>query len=178
MSSLDTSAAETSLKKALELLRAPGPGDLDRARQAAQAAVRAVPNEPAKEWSAAEEAQIKALVEQIRKVHHVSRQGPNWWQKKRERRARRRLGDLAVGVDSMELLNEAELRHWKNRSITDALLEYGTGTMAEDDIQILDSRLATVHGATYEDLRRAKRQVAERSKNSTSGEHRAADTSD
>ncbi|MFE6744122.1 hypothetical protein [Streptomyces tubercidicus] len=172
MSSLDTSAAEASLKKALELLRDPGPGDLDRARHAAQAAVRAVPNEPGKEWSAAEESQIKALVERIRKVHHVSRQDPNWWQRKREWRARRRLGDLAVGADSMELLNEAELRYWKKRSVTEALLEFGTGTMAEDDIQLLDSRLATVHGATYEDLRRAKRQLAERS--STSGEHRAA----
>lgn len=178
MSSLDTSAAEASLKKALELLSDPEPGNLDRARQAGQAAVRAIPNEPAKERSAAEEAQIKALVERIRKVHHVSRQDPNWWQRKREWRARRRLGDLAVRADSMELLNEAELRHWKNRSITEALLEFGTGAMAEGDIQLLDSRLATVHGATYEDLRRAQRQLAERSKNSTSGEHRAAGDSE
>jgi hypothetical protein len=61
-----------------------------------------------------------------------------------------------------ELVNEAELRHWKSHMMVELLLEFSGSAMKPDDTTKALSRMETLHAVTYEDLQRAKKAVAER----------------
>ncbi|GAB3009782.1 hypothetical protein GCM10023080_090000 [Streptomyces pseudoechinosporeus] len=108
-----------------------------------------------------EETQIRAMVEQIRKVRELNRPGAGRWRRRRESRARERLVDLMMD-GGPELLNEAELRHWRSHAIVEIMLEFAGSAMKPDDVRLAMGRLETVHAATYEGLQEARRKLAER----------------
>lgn len=116
VSKYDEKAAGESLRKAVEQLSGDGVGD---GAQAAQAAVQALHGQ---EWTPGQETQIQAMVGQIRKVRDLSRPGGGGWRRRRAWRAQGRLDLMMTG--GPELVNEAELRHWKNQMTVQVLLEF------------------------------------------------------
>ncbi|MFI6063200.1 hypothetical protein [Streptomyces sp. NPDC051286] len=108
-----------------------------------------------------QETQIRAMVELIRKVRDLNRPGGGWWRRRREWRARGRLVDLML-TGGPELLNEAELRHWKSHAMVELLLEFAGSAMKKDDTTKALARMETLQAATYEDLQQARKAVADR----------------
>lgn len=155
----DPNAAEASLRKAVELLQG---DDAEAAPRAVEEAARALPGEPEPGWTPEQERQIEALVGHIRKVRDLARPDAGWWRRQREWRARQRLADLAMRADGMELLDEAELRHWKSHMLVEVVLEFAGSAMKADDVQLAMSRMETVHATTYEDLKRVRQTLADR----------------
>ncbi|MFD4528380.1 hypothetical protein ACFWP7_31580 [Streptomyces sp. NPDC058470] len=154
----DATAAEASLRKAVEQLSGDGAGD---DAQAAQEAVQALHDGSGQEWTPEQERQIRAMVEQIRKVRDLNRPGGGWWRRRREWRARGRLVDLMMD-GGPELLNEAELRHWKSHAMVELLLEFTGSAMKKDDTVEALARMETLNAATYEGLQQARQKLAER----------------
>lgn len=154
----DATAAEASLRKAVEQLSGDGTGDDSKA---AQEAVQALSDGAGQAWTPEQERQIRAMVEQIRKVRDLNRPGGGGWRRRRAWRAQGRLADL-MEAGGPELVNEAELRHWKSHVMVELLLEFAGGEMKPDDTTKALARMETLHAATYEDLQRAKKALAER----------------
>ncbi|MEW1681739.1 hypothetical protein [Streptomyces sp. NPDC093594] len=154
----DATAAEASLRKAVEQLSGDGAGD---DAQAAQEALQALHDGSGREWTPEQERQIRAMVEQIRKVRDLKRPGGGGWRRRRAWRAQGRLADL-MEAGGPELVNEAELRHWKSHMMVELLLEFSGSSMKPDDTAKALSRMETLHAATYEDLQQAKKALAER----------------
>ncbi|MFC9626996.1 hypothetical protein ACFTXM_45935 [Streptomyces sp. NPDC056930] len=100
------------------------------------------------------------MVEQIRKVRDLNRPGGGGWRRRRALRAQGRLADL-MEVGGLELVNEAELRHWSH-AMVELLLEYVGGAMKKDDTATALSRMETLQAATYEDYQQAKKMLADR----------------
>ncbi|MFJ7200970.1 MULTISPECIES: hypothetical protein [unclassified Streptomyces] len=151
-------AAEASLRKAVEQLSGDGAGD---DAQAAQEAVQALHDGSGQEWTPEQERQIQALVEQIRQVRDLNRPGGGGWRRRRALRAQGRLTDL-MEAGGLELVNEAELRHWKSHAMVELLLEYVGGAMKKGDTATALSRMETLQAATYEDYQQAKKMLADR----------------
>ncbi|MFJ9033662.1 hypothetical protein ACIRQP_35205 [Streptomyces sp. NPDC102274] len=154
----DATAAEASLRKAVEQLSGEGTGDDSRA---AHEAVQALSDSAGQAWTPLQEAQIRAMVEQIRKVRDLNRPGGGWWRRRREWRARGRLVDLMM-VGGPELLNEAELRHWKSHAMVELLLEFAGSAMKKDDTTRALTQMETLNAVTYEDFQQAKKMLADR----------------
>jgi len=55
-------------------------------------------------------------------------------------------------ASSPELLNEAELRHWKSHAMAKLLLESAGSAMKKDDTTKALTRMHTLQAATYEDF--------------------------
>ncbi|WP_326697784.1 hypothetical protein OG909_10830 [Streptomyces sp. NBC_01754] len=124
----DVARAEASLAEAVEqLCGSEWSGDSKPARVAVQEL-----SESARQvWLSEQEKQTRAMVDQIRKVRDLNRPGGGWWRRRRERRARGRLVDLMM-AGGPELLNEAELRHWKSHALVELLLEFAGSAMGRD----------------------------------------------
>ncbi|MFC9431925.1 hypothetical protein [Streptomyces sp. NPDC056987] len=101
------------------------------------------------------------MVEQIRKLRDLNRPGGSWWRRRREWRARERLVDMMM-ASGPELLNEAELRHWKSHAMVELLLKFTDSPMKKDDTVKALTRMETVNAVTYEDYQRAKKALAEK----------------
>ncbi|MFI0915349.1 hypothetical protein [Streptomyces abikoensis] len=153
----DASAAETSLRKAVEQLSGDRPGD---GSKAAQEAVQALSDGSEQAWTPEQETQIRAMVEQIRKLRDLNRSGGGWWRRRREWRARERLVDM-MEAGGPELLNEAELRHWKSHAMVELLLEFAGSAMKQDDVVKVLARREAVNAVTYEDYQQARKTLAE-----------------
>ncbi|MFB7600409.1 hypothetical protein [Streptomyces sp. NPDC056160] len=151
----DTTAAEASLRRAVEQLC----GDGSDGSEAAQEAVQALADGSGKAWTPEQETQIRALVEQIRKLRDLNRPGGGWWRRRREWRARERLVDMMEAGGS-ELLNEAELRHWKSHAMVELLLKFMDTAMRHDDTVETLGRIEALNAVTYEDYQQAKNQLA------------------
>lgn len=98
---------------------------------------------------------------QIRKVRDLNRPDAGWWRRRREWRARERLVDLMM-TGGPELLNEAELRHWKSHAMVELLLEFTGSAMKKDDTTKALTRMETLQAATYEDWQQATKTLADR----------------
>lgn len=153
----DTTAAEASLRRAVEQLCGDGAGD---GSEAAQEAVQALADGSGKAWSPEQETQIRAMVEQIRKLRDLNRPGGGWWRRRREWRARERLVDMMM-ASGPELLNEAELRHWKSQAMVELLLKFMDTAMKQDDTVETLARIEALNAVTYEDYQQAKKKLAE-----------------
>ncbi|WP_123076387.1 hypothetical protein [Streptomyces sp. ADI95-16] len=153
----DTTAALASLRKAVEQLSGDGACD---GSKAALEAVQALQEGAGQEWTPEQETQIRVLVEQIRKVRHLNRPGGGWWRRRREWRARDRLVDLMMDGDP-ELVNEAELRHWKRLAMVKLLLKFTDSAMKQADMVEALARIQALNAVTYEDYQQAKKTLAE-----------------
>nr|WSW49793.1 hypothetical protein OG296_43030 [Streptomyces sp. NBC_01001] len=153
----DAQAAAAALRKAVEELGGDGDGGDG---QAAQEAVRVLSGGAGQEWTPEQEGQIRALVEQIRRVRKLNRPDAGWWHRKREWRARERLVDLMM-AGGPELVSEAELRLWKNHAMVEVLLEFANSAMKQDDIAKTLARMETLHTATYEGWQQARKALAD-----------------
>ncbi|MFB7300513.1 hypothetical protein [Streptomyces rubiginosohelvolus] len=100
------------------------------------------------------------MVEQIRKLRDLNRPGGGWWRRRREWRARERLVDMMV-ASGPELLNEAELRHWKSHAMVELLLKFMDTAMKKDDTVETLTRIEALNAVTYEDYRQARKKLAE-----------------
>ncbi|MEU0698153.1 hypothetical protein ABZ349_29830 [Streptomyces niveus] len=158
----DAQAAEASLRKAVEQLSGDGAGD---GAEAAQEVVQALRVGAGQAWRPEQETQIQAMVEQIRKVRNLNRPGGGGWRRRRAWRAQGRLADLMTAGDP-ELVNEAELRHWKNHLMVELLLEFTGSAMKPADTAKVLTRMETLHAATYEDLQQARKTLADRQSDS------------
>ncbi|MGC5543654.1 hypothetical protein ACPYPE_23575 [Streptomyces griseus] len=154
----DTTAAEASLRKAVEQLCGDGSGD---GSEAAQEVVQALADGSGKAWTPEQETQIRAMVEQIRKLRDLNRPGGGWWRRRREWRARERLVNMMM-VGGPELLNEAELRHWKNHALVELMLKFMDTAMKQDDTVETLARIEALNAVSYEDYQRAKKALAEK----------------
>ncbi|MYU24773.1 hypothetical protein [Streptomyces sp. SID8352] len=153
----DTTAAEASLTRPVEQLCGAGAGD---GSEAAQEAVQALADGSGKAWTPEQETQIRAMVEQIRKLRDLNRPGGGWWRRRREWRARERLVDMMM-ASGPELLNEAELRHWKSQAMVELLLKFMDTAMKQDDTVETLARIEALNAVTYEDYRQAKKKLAD-----------------
>ncbi|MEV5658270.1 hypothetical protein [Streptomyces sp. NPDC052291] len=153
----DTTAAEASLRRAVEQLCEDGPGN---GSDAAQEAVQALADGSGKAWTPEQETQIRTMVEQIRKLRDLNRPGGGWWRRRRAWRAQGRLADLMM-TGGPELVNEAELRHWKNHVMVELLLEFASSAMKPEDTAKTYGRMETLNATTYEDYQQAKKALAE-----------------
>ncbi|NED02377.1 hypothetical protein G3I55_12010 [Streptomyces sp. SID6648] len=154
----DTTAAEASLRRAVEQLCGDGPGD---GGEAAHEAVQAFTDGSGKAWTPEQETQIRAMVDQIRKLRDLNRPGGVWWWRRREWRARGRLVNMMM-AGGPELLNEAELRHWKNHALVELMLKFMDTAMKQDDTVETLARIEALNAVTYEDYQRAKKALADR----------------
>ncbi|MDI6413114.1 hypothetical protein QLX52_30360 [Streptomyces albus] len=64
-------------------------------------------------------------------------------------------------ADGPELVNEAELQHWKSHAMVDLLLEFAGGAMTPGDTTKALAR-TTLHTVTYDDFRQDKKPLARR----------------
>lgn len=152
----NTTVAEASLRRAVEQLCGDGPGD---GSEAAQKAVQALAVGSGHVWTPEQETQIRAMVEQIRKLRDLNRPGGGWWRRRREWRARERLVNM-MEAGGPELLNEAELRHWKSLAMVELVLEFAGSAMKQDDMVKVLAQREAVNAVTYEDYQRAKKALA------------------
>ncbi|MFJ8856427.1 hypothetical protein [Streptomyces sp. NPDC102437] len=153
----DASAAEAALRKAVEQLSGNGTSDGDKA---AEEAVQALADGSGQAWTPGQEAQIRAMVDQIRKLQDLNRPGGGWWRRRREWRARERLVDLMM-AGGPELLNEAELRHWKSHAMVELLLRFIDSPMKQDDTVETLARIEALHAVTYEEYQQARKKLAD-----------------
>ncbi|TXS47000.1 hypothetical protein [Streptomyces sp. t39] len=154
----DASAPEAALRKAVEQLCGDEPGD---GSEAAQEAVQALADGSGKAWTPDQETQIRAMVEQIRKLRDLKRPGGGWWRRRREWRARERLVDM-MEASGPELLNEAELRDWKSLAMVELMLEFAGSPMKQDDVVKVLTHREAVNAVTYEEYQQAKKALAEK----------------
>ncbi|WP_228184055.1 hypothetical protein [Streptomyces anulatus] len=154
----DTTAAEVSLRKAVEQLCGDGPGD---GNKAAQEAVQALADGSGKAWTPEQETQIRAMVEQIRKLQDLNRPGGGWWRRRREWRARERLVNMMM-ASGPALLNEAELRHWKSHAMVELMLKFMDTAMKQDDTVETLARIEALNAVTYEHYQQARKKLAEK----------------
>ncbi|WP_327692409.1 hypothetical protein [Streptomyces sp. NBC_00459] len=154
----DAHATEASLRKAVEQLSGDG---TRKGGEAVQEVVQAPHEGAGQKWTPEQETQIWAMVEQIRKVRDLNRPDAGWWRRRREWRARERLVDLMM-TGGPELLNEAELRHWKSHAMVELLLELTGSAMKKDDTTKALTRMETLQAATYEDWQQATKTLADR----------------
>ncbi|MCY0947806.1 hypothetical protein [Streptomyces antarcticus] len=157
MSEDEATTAEASLRKAVEQLWGDGPGD---GSKAAQEAVQALADGSGTAWTPEQETQIRAMVEQIRKLRDLNRPGGGWWRRRREWRARERLVNLMM-ASGPELLNEAELRHWKSHAMVELMLKFMDTAMKKDDTVETLARIEALNAVTYENYQQAKKELAE-----------------
>ncbi|CAM5324884.1 hypothetical protein SFIMM107S_04447 [Streptomyces griseus] len=129
--------------------------------EAAQEAVQALADGSGKAWTPEQETQIRAMMEQIRKLQDLNRPGGGWWRRRREWRARERLVNMMM-ASGPELLNEAELRHWKNHALVELMLKFMDTAMKQDDTVETLARIETLNAVTYEDYQQAKKALAEK----------------
>ncbi|WP_030595078.1 hypothetical protein [Streptomyces anulatus] len=61
-----------------------------------------------------------------------------------------------------ELLNEAELRHWKSHAMVELLLKFMDTAMKTDDTVETLARIEALNAVTYEDYRQARKKLAEK----------------
>jgi len=153
----DTTAAEVALRKAVEQLCGDGPGD---GSKAAQDAVQALADGSGKAWAPEQETQIRAMVEQIRKLRYLNRPGGGWWRRRREWRARERLVNMMM-ASGPALLNEAELRYWKSHAMVELMLKFMDTAMRKDDTVETLVRIEALNAVTYEDYQQARKKLAE-----------------
>ncbi|MGY4966589.1 hypothetical protein [Streptomyces sp. 900105245] len=153
----DVTAAQESLRKAVEQLSGDGPGD---GGKAVQEAVQALSDGSAQAWTPEQETQIRAMVEQIGKLRDLKRPGAGWWRQRRERRARERLVGM-VEAGGPELLNEAELRRWKSHAMVELFLKFMDSPMRQDDTVETLARIEALHAVTYQEYQQAKKKLAE-----------------
>ncbi|MFG2600674.1 hypothetical protein [Streptomyces sp. NPDC048462] len=100
------------------------------------------------------------MVEQIRKLRDLNRPGGGWWSRRREWRARERLVDMMM-ASGPELLNEAELRHWRSHAMVELLLKFMDTAMKKDDAVETLARIEALNAVTYEDYQQAKKTLVE-----------------
>ncbi|MEU1350340.1 hypothetical protein [Streptomyces sp. NPDC005795] len=100
------------------------------------------------------------MVEQIRKLRDLNRPGGGWWRRRREWRARERLVNLMM-ASGPELLNEAELRHWKSHAMVELMLKFTDTAMKKDDMVEALARIEALNAVTYENYQQAKKELAE-----------------
>lgn len=153
----DTTAAEASLRKAVEQLCGDGPGD---GSKAAQKTVQALADGSGRAWTPEQETQIRAMVEQIRKLRDLNRPGGGWWRRRREWRARERLVNMMM-AGGPELLNEAELRHWKSHAMVELLLTFMDTAMKQDDTVETLARIEALNAVSYEEYQQARKKLAD-----------------
>ncbi|WP_029383077.1 hypothetical protein [Streptomyces leeuwenhoekii] len=150
--------AAASLRKAVEQLSGDGTDD---GSKAVQDAVKALFVSAGQAWTPEQETQIRALVEQIRMVRDLNRPGGGWWRRRREWRAREGLVDLMEAAGP-ELVNEAELRHWKSHATVELLLEFAGSAMTPYDTTKVLTRLKTLHAVTHKNFQQPKKVLADR----------------
>ncbi|MGQ4732668.1 hypothetical protein ACUN3E_34060 [Streptomyces sp. Ju416(a)] len=107
-----------------------------------------------------QETQIRAMVEQIRKLRDLNRPGGGWWRRRREWRAREQLVNMMM-ASGPELLNEAELRHWKSHAMVELLLKFMDTAMKKDDTMETLARIEALNAVSYEDYQQARKKLAE-----------------
>ncbi|MFH7599277.1 hypothetical protein WDV06_29890 [Streptomyces racemochromogenes] len=100
------------------------------------------------------------MVEQIRKLQGLNRPGAGWWRQRRVWRARERLVDMMT-AGGLELLNEAELRHWKSHAMVELFLKFMDSPMRQDDTAETLARIEALNAVTYEKYQQAKKALAE-----------------
>ncbi|MFD7631734.1 hypothetical protein ACFV7Q_37995 [Streptomyces sp. NPDC059851] len=100
------------------------------------------------------------MVEQIRKLQDLNRPGGGWWRQRREWRARERLVDM-LEAGGPELLNEAELRHWKSHAMVELFLRFMDSPMKKDDTAETLAQIEALNAVTYEEYQQAKKKLAE-----------------
>ncbi|MEV8103635.1 hypothetical protein [Streptomyces sp. NPDC088135] len=150
----DTTAVEASLRKAVEQLSGDGPGD----DKAVQEAVQALADSSGQAWTPEQETQIRAMVDQIRKLQDLNRPGGGWWRQRREWRARERLVDM-MEAGGPELLNEAELRHSKSHAMVELLLRFIDSPMKQGDTVETLTRIEALHAVTYEEYQQTRKKL-------------------
>ncbi|MFB7258112.1 hypothetical protein [Streptomyces nojiriensis] len=153
----DAKAAEASRRKAVEKLSGDGLGD---GSEAVQEAVQALHEGAGKTWTPEQEAQIRAMVEQSRKLRSLNRPGGGRWRRRREQRARGRLVDMMMD-GSPELVNEVQLRNWRSLAVTELLLAFAGSAMKQEDTEATLAQVEAVYAVTYEEYQRAKKALAE-----------------
>lgn len=153
----DAAAAEASLKRAVEQLSGDGTGDDSKA---VQEALQALPGTPEPGWTPEQEKQIQAMVHELRTVRQMDRPGAGLLRRRRQEQARKRYVGLAMFSDP-QLVDEAELRMWKQNMTVAVLLEFAVSAMRRDDVQSAVTRLEIVHSATYADLTEFKQKMAD-----------------
>ncbi|MFD8288012.1 hypothetical protein ACFV2B_07230 [Streptomyces lavendulae] len=153
----DVTAAQESLRKAVEQLSGDGAGG---GSKAVQEAVQALSDGSGQAWTPEQETQIQAMVEQIRKLRDLNRPGAGWWRQRREWRARGRLVDMMM-ASGPELLDEAELRHWKSHAMVELFLKFMDSAMKKDDALETLARIEALNAVTYEEYQQAKKKLAE-----------------
>ncbi|MEW5631189.1 hypothetical protein AB1388_32270 [Streptomyces hydrogenans] len=155
----NASAPEAALRKAVEQLCGfdePGDGN-----EAVQEATQALADGSGKAWTPDQETQIRAMVDQIRKLRDLKRPGGGRWRRRRESWARARLEDM-LKAGGPELLDEAELRHWKCLAMVELMLEFAGSPMKQDDVVKVLTHREAVNAVTYEGYQQAKKALAEK----------------
>ncbi|MEV7160236.1 hypothetical protein AB0N77_37460 [Streptomyces misionensis] len=161
MSEYDEEAAREALRKAAELLPDDEAGDgAEVAQQAVREALQALPGTPEPGWTLEQEKQIQAMVHELRTVRRMDRPGAGLPRRRRQDQARKRYVALAMLSDP-QLVDEAELRMWKQNMTVAILLEFAVSDMRRDDVQSAVTRLEIVHAATYADLTEFKQKMAD-----------------
>jgi len=161
VSEYDEEAAGEALRKAAELLPDDGAGDgAEAAQQAVQEALQVLPGTPEPGWTPEQEKQIQAMVHELRTVRKMDRPGAGLLRRRRQEQARKRYVGLAMFSDP-QLVDEAELRMWKQNMTVAVLLEFAVSDMHRDDVQSAVTRLEIVHAATYADLMEFKQKMAD-----------------
>ncbi|CQR59538.1 hypothetical protein [Streptomyces leeuwenhoekii] len=159
MCEYDEEAAGEALRKAAELLPDDGTGDgAEAAQQAVQEALQALPGTPEPGWTPEQEKQIQAMVHERAGL----------LRRRRQEQARKRYVGLAMYSDP-QLVDEAELRMWKQNMTVAILLEFAVSDMRPDDVQSAVTRLEIVHAATYADLTEFKQKMADGEQGNPSG---------
>ncbi|MEU3226815.1 hypothetical protein ABZ695_27145 [Streptomyces sp. NPDC006976] len=100
------------------------------------------------------------MVEQIHKLRDLNRPGGGWWRRRRQWKARERLVNMMM-ASGPELLNEAELRHWKSQAMVELLLKFMDTAMKQDDTVEALVRIEALNAVTYEEYKRARLKLAE-----------------
>lgn len=112
-------------------------------------------------WTPEQEAKIRVMVDQIRRLQDLSRRDGGWWHRRRRRRAKHRLFDL-MQASGPELWRESELRRWKSTAMVELCLDFACSEMTRADTAKAVARIEVLNDATYEDLQKAKRALADR----------------
>ncbi|MFE3993547.1 hypothetical protein ACFXPW_17945 [Streptomyces goshikiensis] len=144
-------AVETSLWSAVTLLDERGPA---AARMAVEEVLSALPGRRGRDWTAPQEARIRALVKGMDALRTLDRVQEGWWGRRRARRARRRLAVL-MRVAGPKLVDEAALRCWKSARVLEVLRGFAAGRRDRAEVAAVLDRLRAVQRATYLDLGQA-----------------------
>ncbi|MCX4547003.1 hypothetical protein [Streptomyces sp. NBC_01565] len=144
-------SVEASLRSAVTLLDERGPAAV---RMTIEEILSTLPGGRARDWTASQEARIRALVNQMNTVRNLDRAQTGWWGRRKARRARQRL-TILMRVAGPKLVDEAALRCWKAAQVLEILRDFTAGRRDREDVARVLDRLRIVHTATYLDLRQA-----------------------